>query len=62
MENVKSDKPVFQSESSIINHPYRMPKKSYLMAPTWLLLLVLMVAFFILKYFIYLKDDKRHGK
>ncbi len=62
MEHVKADKPVFQSESSIINHPYRFPKKSYLMAPTWLLLLVLIVAFVVLKYFIYVKDEKRHGK
>ncbi len=62
MEHAHVDKPVFKSESSIINHPYRFPKQSYLMAPTWLLLLALIGAFFVLKYFIYLKDDKRHGK
>lgn len=63
MEHTKVDKPVFKTESSIVNHPYRFPPKVLQFhAPTWFLLLVLIAAFFILKTFIYLKDDKRHGK
>lgn len=30
--------------------------------PTWGVLLVLILAFFVLKSFIYIKDKKRHGK
>ncbi len=52
----------FKSESSIIVHPYQMPKKDQSILPTWSLLVVLIVAFFVLKYFIYISDEKRHGK
>ena len=30
--------------------------------PTWMLIVGLILAFIILKTFIYIKDDKRHGK
>jgi hypothetical protein len=63
MENVTEAKPVYQTESSVINHPYRFPPKSEQMKlPTWGLLVILIIAFFILKYFIYIADEKRHGK
>jgi len=52
----------FKSESSIIVHPYQMPKKDHSTLPTWSLIAILIVAFFILKYFIYIADEKRHGK
>ncbi len=52
----------FKSESSIINHPYSYPKKDQLVFPTWLLLLILVGAFFVLKSFIYIPDNERHGK
>lgn len=62
METPK-EKTVFKSESSIINHPWRFPpKESQLMLPTWALLVILIIAFFLLKYFIYIADEKRHGK
>ncbi len=35
---------------------------SQTMVPTWGLILFLMVFFVVLKLFIYIKDDKRHGK
>lgn len=54
--------PDFQSESSIIVHPYSFPQEKQAMAPTWVLILILIVSFFVLKYFIYLADEKRHGK
>ncbi|MES2526920.1 MAG: hypothetical protein V4598_07520 [Bdellovibrionota bacterium] len=62
MEHAKPNKPVFQSESSVITHPYRFPPKSQFTLPTWGLLLILIGAFFALKYFIYIADEKRHGK
>jgi hypothetical protein len=63
MEPTKIMKPeTFKSESSIIVHPYNFPKKDQLKFPTWGLLVILIISFFILKYFIYLVDDKRHGK
>ncbi len=62
MEAPKTAKPQFTSESSIIVHPYNFPKAKQLLSPTWLLLLVLFIAFFILKGFIYISDEKRHGK
>lgn len=54
--------PDFQSESSIIVHPYNMTQDNQFVLPTWALILVLIVTFFVLKYFIYLADEKRHGK
>lgn len=30
--------------------------------PTWVVIVGLIVAFIVLKTFIYIKDDKRHGK
>ncbi len=37
-------------------------EKEYAMLNTWLLLGVLVVLFFLLKKFIYIPDEKRHGK
>lgn len=37
-------------------------KSDYLMMPTWFLIVVLIIGFFILKSFIYLPDEKRKGK
>lgn len=48
--------------SSIVNEYVQMPKQDQLKFPTWGLLVVLVIAFFILKTFVYIKDDKRHGK
>lgn len=62
-ENTKKDMPEsFKSESSIIVHPYNFPKEEQLYLPTWALVLILVGTFFVLKYFIYLADEKRHGK
>ncbi len=63
MEHAKVEKPVFQSESSVMNHPIRFPSKDgYFTLPTWGLLVILIIAFLILKFFIYIADEKRHGK
>jgi hypothetical protein len=48
--------------SSIVNEYVQMPKQDQFKVPTWGLLVVLVIAFFILKTFVYIKDDKRHGK
>ncbi|MFP5457954.1 MAG: hypothetical protein ACLGG7_04415 [Bacteriovoracia bacterium] len=52
----------YESETSIFAHPNQMPKANQLVMPTWALIVVLIASFFILKGFIYLKDEKRHGK
>lgn len=62
METPKEQKEVFKSESSIIAHPYQMPKETQMFMPTWLLIVILFVCFFALKSFIYISDKKRHGK
>lgn len=38
------------------------PKGEQYYAPTWILLVALFIALFVLKSFIYIKDSKRHGK
>lgn len=58
----KGEKEVFKSESSIFSHPIQHAKPNQAMFPTWLLIAVLFVCFFVLKSFIYISDKKRHGK
>ncbi len=53
---------VFKSESSIFSHPISFPKKNQAYLPTWGVIVILIIAFFILKPFIYITDKKRHGK
>lgn len=48
--------------SSIVNEYVQMPKNDQFKTPTWGLLIVLIIAFFVLKSFVYIKDEKRHGK
>lgn len=60
--HVETKKEPFKSESSIFGHPNSFPKANQSMYPTWLLMVVLFAAFFILKAFIYISDKKRHGK
>ncbi len=61
---VKTTKTVYKSDSSIMSHPYQMPKKADEMfkLPTWSVIVVLFIAFFLLKALIYIKDEARHGK
>jgi hypothetical protein len=58
---MKTQKEQFKSESSIFSHPIQYPKAEQAKFPTWTLIVILFVAFFILKSFIYIKDKKRHG-
>ena len=62
MEHTAVKKNEYKSESSIFVHPIQKPWKSAPMLPTWALVLFLIGAFFILKGFIYIADQKRHGK
>jgi hypothetical protein len=62
METAKEQKEVHKSESSIIAHPNQKPKDEQMFMPTWLLIVILFVCFFLLKSFIYISDKKRHGK
>lgn len=59
-EQVKKNE--FKSESSIFSHPIQMPYKEALKFPTWSLIVFLVGAFFVLKGFIYISDEKRHDK
>ena len=58
----KVTKEVFTSETSIFTAPNHNPRKDQFKMPTWGLVSVLIVAFFILKTFIYITDEKRKGK
>lgn len=49
-------------ESSVIPHEFNKPKKDQLVMPTWGLLVILFIAFFVLKGFIYIPDESRKGK
>ena len=62
MAHAAGKKVEYTSESSIFGHANQMPKPSQLKLPTWSLIAVLIVSFFILKSFIYISDKKRHGK
>jgi hypothetical protein len=61
MSTVTKKNESYKSESSIFSHPIQHPKESQARFPTWALVAILFVAFFILKSFIYIKDKKRHG-
>jgi len=50
-------------ESSLkVNNQFEQIQAGQFYMPTWALLVTLIIAFFILKSFIYIKDQKRHGK
>ncbi|MCB9094510.1 MAG: hypothetical protein H6621_05520 [Halobacteriovoraceae bacterium] len=44
------------------NSDFQQVQSGQFRLPSWALMSVLIVAFFVLKKFIYIKDDKRHGK
>lgn len=62
MEHTAAKKEIIQSESSIVAHPIQTTKPEQVKFPTWSLIVILIVSFFILKSFIYISDKKRHGK
>jgi hypothetical protein len=49
-------------KSSIVTDDVYALKEGQFYLPTWAVLGTLVVALIILKSFIYIKDDKRHGK
>jgi hypothetical protein len=48
--------------SSIVVDTVQTPKPNQLQSPTWLILIILVIALVVLKSFIYIKDGDRHGK
>ncbi len=62
MEAPQQKKEPFKSETSIFSHPQQFTKKNQLMLPTWGVIVILMIAFVVLKYFIYIPDEKRKGQ
>lgn len=49
-------------KSSIVDSNVSFPRQEQLSVPTWSIVVFLIVTLVILKSFIYIKDDKRHGK
>ena len=49
-------------ESSIATREVQYPRTEQLSIPTWGVLVILVVVMIGLKLFIYIKDEKRHGK
>lgn len=50
-------------ESSLkVNAQFEGLQKDQFYMPTWAVLVFLIIIFFVLKSFIYIKDQKRHGK
>lgn len=62
MDHAPAKKEVYKSETSIFGHENRMPQANQMKFPTWALIGILIVAFFVLKTFIYISDKKRHGR
>ena len=48
--------------SSIVDKNVQLPKQDQMMAPTWFIIIFLIIALAVLKTFIYISDEKRHGK
>lgn len=51
-----------QVESSIVTSDVKHVREDQFEMPTWGIIVTLVITFFILKSFIYIKDGKRHGK
>lgn len=62
MEHTTQKAEAVKSESSVTPVPFNKPKADQLKLPTWGVLVALFAAFFILKSFIYIPDEKRKGK
>ena len=45
-----------------VNAQFEGVQQDQFYMPTWAMISVLIVGFFVLKSFIYIKDDKRHGR
>lgn len=48
--------------SSIVDKNVQVPNQDQVIAPTWFVIVALIIALVVLKKFIYISDDKRHGK
>jgi heme/copper-type cytochrome/quinol oxidase subunit 2 len=48
--------------STIVDESVQIPQSDYIFMPTWTAIAILIFVFFVTKTFIYIKDDKRHGK
>ena len=49
-------------QSTVLQKSAEKPEEGQFSMPTWGLIFVLILAFVILKSFIYIKDEKRYGK
>ncbi|MEC7275034.1 MAG: hypothetical protein VXV96_01840 [Bdellovibrionota bacterium] len=51
-----------QKTSSIVDKNVQKPLPEQFSMPTWGILIFLIIAMVTLKSFVYIKDEKRHGK
>ena len=49
-------------QSSVLHSHYEPVRDGQFQMPTWGIIIVLIIVFIVLKSFIYIKDDQRHGK
>lgn len=49
-------------ESVVLHDDHQPIRDGQFAMPTWGIIIVLIISFVILKSFIYIKDDERHGK
>ncbi len=49
-------------KSSLVDSNVSTANTGQFSMPTWGIIVLLVIAFFLLKSFIYIKDKKRHGK
>ncbi len=55
-------KPVVIRESSVLHKDSEYLAKSQAFAPTWAIIIFLIITFYVLKSFIYIKDPGKDGK
>lgn len=49
-------------QSTVLQPDYQPIQTGQWAAPTWSIIVLLVIVFIVLKYFIYIKDEKRDGK
>jgi hypothetical protein len=57
-----NDKTTSKTSTVLQKNEGKPPEKDQPSFPTWSILVALVIAFIVLKSFVYIKDDKRHGK
>jgi predicted nucleic acid-binding Zn ribbon protein len=48
--------------SSVVNHEVQMLTPNQFRVSSWMIIVFLIIALVVIKSFIYIKDEKRHGR